>query len=82
MPTVLILRGLKVVIYFNDHSPAHVHVFAHGCEVVLDLHCPDGPPEMRENYGFSFKEVRKIIDALTTHVATLCAKWKGIYGHY
>ncbi|WHZ20694.1 MAG: hypothetical protein OJF55_002843 [Rhodanobacteraceae bacterium] len=26
MPTILRLGGLRVVIYPNDHRPAHVHV--------------------------------------------------------
>ena len=53
MPTVLCFDGLRVVIYPNDHRPAHVHVIGGGCEAVFDLHCPEGPPELRENYGFS-----------------------------
>lgn len=31
-----------------------------GSEAVFNLHCPDGPPELRENYGFSLQELRKI----------------------
>ena len=26
MPTVLTISGLRVVIYLNDHRPAHVHI--------------------------------------------------------
>ncbi|WP_199271807.1 DUF4160 domain-containing protein [Pseudoduganella flava] len=39
---------MRVVIYPNDHRPAHVHVIGPGCEAVFDLHCPEGPPELRE----------------------------------
>ena len=28
MPTILSFRGLRVVIYTNDHWPPHVHVIA------------------------------------------------------
>src|SRR6202162_1743041 len=55
MSTVLRLRRLRVVIYPNDHRPAHVHVIGNGCEAVFDLHCPNGPPELRENYGFNIR---------------------------
>ncbi len=44
---------MRVVIYPNDHRPVHVHVIGGGREAVFDLHCPEGPPEIRENYGFS-----------------------------
>ncbi len=30
MVTVLRAHGLRVVIYANDHRPAHVHVFGDG----------------------------------------------------
>ncbi|MCY4396412.1 MAG: DUF4160 domain-containing protein [Rhodospirillaceae bacterium] len=38
MPTVLRLDGLRVVIYPNDHRPAHVHVVGGDGEAVFDLH--------------------------------------------
>lgn len=82
MPTVLTIFGLRVVIYPNDHRPAHVHVQGNGCEAVFNLHCPDGPPELRENYGFSQKELGKIADALAKNLAELCKKWREIHGHY
>ncbi len=53
MPTVLRFDGLRVVIYPNDHRLEHVHVVGGGCESVFLLCCPSGPPELRENYGFS-----------------------------
>lgn len=56
MPTVVVIFGLRVVIYPNDHRPAHVHVIGNGCEAVFNLRCPKGPPELRENYGFSRKD--------------------------
>lgn len=48
MPTVLRIDGLRVVIYPNDHRPAHVHVIGRRCEALFFLRCPDGPPELRE----------------------------------
>jgi hypothetical protein len=82
MPTVLTIFGLRVVIYPNDHRPAHVHVQGNGCEAVFNLHCPDGPPELRENYGFSQKDLGKIADALAKKLAELCTQWRVIHGNY
>ena len=64
MPTVLVFRGLDVRIYTNDHRPAHVHVVGRGCEAKFQLNCPDGPVEVVENFGFSRREMRQILEAL------------------
>lgn len=80
MPTVLTIFGLRVVIYPNDHRPAHV--IGNGCEAVFKLHCPKGPPELREDYGFSRKDLVKIIGELTANLATLCNVWRQILGYY
>jgi len=80
VPTVLRFAGLRVVIYFNDHRPAHVHVVGRGCEAVFDLHCPAGPPELRENYGFSRRESATIESNLTASLSLLCQAWEGIHG--
>jgi hypothetical protein len=37
MRTVLRADGFIVKIYFNDHAPAHVHVFKSGTESVIAL---------------------------------------------
>jgi hypothetical protein len=44
---------------------AHVHVVGGGCEAVFQLNCPDGPLELRENYGFATRKLSKIKEALT-----------------
>jgi hypothetical protein len=37
VPTVLRIGGLRVVIWPNDHRPAHVHVKGAGGEAVFNL---------------------------------------------
>lgn len=82
MPTVLSISGLRVVIYPSDHRPAHVHVIGNGCEAVFKLHCPEGPPELRENYGFPRKDLAKIADELAANLSALCNEWKRIHEDY
>jgi len=82
MPTVLTIFGLRVIVYLNDHRPAHVHVQGRGREAAFNLHCPAGPPDLRENYGFSRKELAKIFDALTGNLGPLYAKWRPIHGNF
>ena len=80
MPTVDMIDGLRVVIYTNDHRPAHVHVIGNGCEAVFRLNCPEGPPELRENYRFSPRDLAKIMTALNSELLRLCAEWSKIHG--
>lgn len=82
MPTVLRLNALRVVIYPADHRPAHVHVWGQGGEAVFILNCPDGPPELREAYGFTIRDVRRIETDLGPHVAALCTEWSAIHGDF
>jgi len=79
MPTVLRFQGLRVVIYTNDHRPTHVHVIGRGREATFELHCPDGPVEVRENFGFSLKELRQILEALRENLGELCQAWRRIH---
>jgi len=70
MPTILLIFGLRVLVYPNDLRPAHVHVQGKGCEAV----------ELRENYGFSQNELNRISGALQDHLAMLCNAWRKIHG--
>ena len=66
----------------NDHRPAHVHVVGAACEAVFILRCPDGPPELRENYGFRQSDLGGIGDALAQALAELCAQWTKIHADF
>jgi len=68
------------MIYPNDHRPAHVHVMARGCEAVFNPDCPAGPAQLRENYGFSRREIGHIVAVLMDHLVVLCRDWEQIHG--
>jgi hypothetical protein len=80
MPTVLRFGAYRVVIYPNDHRPAHVHAIGQGHEAVFELNCPAGPVRVRENYGIGLRELAKIAAVLEENVARLCAAWRRIHG--
>lgn len=82
MPTVLRLGGLRVVIYPNDHRPAHVHVKGADGEAVFVLNCPGGPPELRESFGFKLTDLSGIEIALIADLAILCGQWSAIHGDH
>lgn len=79
MPTVRRLGGLRLVIYPNDHSPEHVHVIGADAEAVFELHCPTGPVALRESYGFTPRQLRRLVSELTAHLHTLCSEWERIH---
>lgn len=70
------------MIWPNDHRPAHVHAKGAEGEAIFIVHCSDGPPELRESFGFKLPEVNRIGDALGAKIAALCAAWRTIHGRY
>ena len=53
-----------------------------GGEAVFKLHCPDGPPELREIYGYDRSQANAIAQALAKALASLCADWRKWHGAY
>lgn len=82
MPTLLFIFGLRVVVYPNDHRPAHVHVIGSGHEAVFNLHCPVGPPKLRENHGFSRAQLTRVSNELEARLFLFCDEWKRIYDYF
>jgi hypothetical protein len=80
MPTVWKFAGFRVAVYPNDHRPAHVHVIGADCEAIFNLHCPNGPVELRESYGCSSADLRRIAAELNDHLTELCRAWEKIHG--
>ena len=82
MPTILRIGHLGVVIYPNDHRPAHVHVIGPERLAIFYLNCPIGPVSLRGNDGFSTRELNRIAEVLDQHITKLCAAWKEIHGYH
>jgi hypothetical protein len=57
-----------------------VHVIGGGCEAVFNLHCPDGPPALRENDGFASGKLARIEAALAARLTSFCDEWRTIHG--
>jgi hypothetical protein len=71
-PTLLRVRGLRVVIYPKDHAPPHVHVLdREGNEAkfrLSDLVCV-------YNKGFTQKTINEMEGFLRTRTQTLWEAW-------
>lgn len=72
-------RGLRVVIFANDHLPAHVHVFGDG-EAKINLRGTDGLPDLVWADTMSRGEVRRAMRIVIEQQAFLLARWEEIHG--
>ena len=79
MVTVLRAQGLRVVIYVNDHDPAHVHVFGDG-EAKINLIGAGGSPALLWADGMSRGDVRRALRIVTDEQTALLARWEEIHG--
>ena len=79
MVTVLRAHGLRVVIYANDHRPAHVHVFGDG-EAKIDLLGADGAPDLVWADGMTRGEVRRAMRLVSEQRTFLLSRWEDIHG--
>ena len=64
MPTILRINGWRVVIYPNDHSPAHVHVLAAEWEIVR---CDE-------------RGARQVLRHVAEHQSMLMDAWRRFHG--
>ena len=79
MVTVLRVDGLRVVIFVDDHQPAHVHVFGDG-HARINLLGADGTPELVWADGMTRSEVRRAVRIVIEQQAPLLARWEKIHG--
>lgn len=75
MPNVLSENGFQVMIYPDDHRPAHVHVYKSGV-VVISLNNRRTPPSVREIVGMSRQDVRAALVLVTQHKQHLVKAWR------
>jgi Domain of unknown function (DUF4160) len=76
MPTVMRVGRSRVVIYPNDHPPAHVHVIGPGWVLVINLLAL----EVREAVGCDEREARRVLRSIALHRDALMEAWRNIHG--
>lgn len=79
MVTIWRRHGLRVVIFVNDHEPAHVHVFGDG-EAKINLLGPDGEPEVVWADAMKRTDVRRAMEIVTEHKSLFLSRWNEIHG--
>lgn len=78
MVTVHRAYGFRFVIFTNDHSPPHVHVFGQGGEAKIILEGPTGAT-LDWVIGISRGDLRRVIQEAQREQQRLIALWRTIH---
>ncbi|AQS86030.1 MAG: DUF4160 domain-containing protein [Acetobacter aceti] len=78
MPTVLRFAGFRVVIYPNDHHPAHVHVIGGDGEAVFVI---GKPARLIRSTGLSARDITTAQDVIEKNAEKLIQEWSAIHGN-
>lgn len=78
MPTIFRQDGFRIVIFPNDHIPAHVHTFKGGAEIRIDLG-NDEPILLSVEGKISNKDLAKALNLVAEYRSELLEKWREIH---
>ena len=78
MVTVHRAYGFRFVIFLNDHSPPHVHVFGRGGEARIILEGPGGV-RLDGSAGIHRGDLRRIVPEARRERERLIAMWRRIH---
>jgi hypothetical protein len=79
MVTVHRAYGYRFVMFTNDHSPPHVHVFGHGGEAKIVLDDPEGP-RLDWVVGIRRGDMRRLMLEAERERTRLLEMWNTIHG--
>ena len=78
MPTVLRVEGFSFRIYFNDHSPPHVHALKAEGEAKISIE--NDIPYLLSADRMRRKDIRQALIIVGRHRAKLLEYWEEIHG--
>ncbi len=78
MPTIFRQDEFRIVIFPNDHIPAHVHVFKSGAEVRIELG-NDEPILLSIEGKIGSKDLAKALNLVVEYQIELLEKWREIH---
>ena len=79
MVTIHRAQGLRVIIFTDDHEPAHVHVFGDG-QAKINLAGPDGTPALVWAQGMKGNELRRAMQIIRDQQELFLSRWRDIHG--
>lgn len=72
-------HGFRVIIYTQDHEPAHVHIVGPG-RAKINLLGPDDRPEVVDVVGIKKSDMRRLLNEVTEHRDRFMREWRRIHG--
>jgi len=76
-PTLHREKGFRFFFYSNEgKEPPHIHVVKAGCEAKIWL----DPVAVAENYGFSKKEIRTILEIVEENLESFLKEYEKWHG--
>jgi len=78
VPTILRSGAFRVVVYTNDHEPAHVHVWCGTGEVKVDI--SGSRARIVDNRGVARTTAAQTLRLVQEHRSELLAAWRRIHG--
>jgi Domain of unknown function (DUF4160) len=79
MVTVYRAHGFRIVIFTDDHEPAHVHVFGDG-ELKVNLLGPDDKPQLIWAEAMKRNDIRRAMTIVGEQHKLLLERWREIHG--
>lgn len=79
MVTIHRAHGLRVIIFTDDHEPAHVHVFGDG-QAKINLVGPNGNPSLVWAEGMKANDLRRAMRLVRDQQQQFLARWREIHG--
>jgi hypothetical protein len=79
MVTVYRAHGLRLIIFTDNHEPAHVHVFGDG-QAKINLIGPDGFPALVWAEGMKANDLRRAMQMVRDGQEAFLDRWREIHG--
>jgi len=79
MVTIYRGHGLQVVIFVDDHEPAHVHITGAGA-AKINLLGPGGEPELIYSVGIKRGDMRPLMAEVAKQASHFLEEWELIHG--
>ena len=70
---------MRVIIFSDDHEPAHVHVFGDG-QAKVNLIGREGAPTLVWAQGMKRNDVRRAVQIVHDQQEVFLARWREIHG--
>lgn len=80
MPKAWEQDGYRFLIYYNDHTPSHVHVHKAGREVIINLGDENTKPAIRKRKRMEEHEALKVLKIACKKRELLRKEWSAIHG--